>query len=120
MSERFDQWLRDKATAGTVFPPEQLAWLGLIRDHIATSLSIDPEDFEYTPFGERGGLGKAHQLFGDSLPALLDELNATLAAGTAQFPNPSNSMGLEAASGSRSATRVLNLSNSRALENRPA
>lgn len=80
VSERFDQWLRDKATAGTVFPPEQLAWLGLIRDHIATSLSIDPEDFEYTPFGERGGLGKAHQLFGDSLPALLDELNATLAA----------------------------------------
>jgi type I restriction enzyme, R subunit len=80
VSERFEQWLRDKATAGTVFPPEHLAWLGLIRDHIATSLSIDPEDFEYTPFGERGGLGKAHQLFGESLPALLDELNATLAA----------------------------------------
>jgi type I restriction enzyme R subunit len=80
VSERFDQWLRDKASAGTVFPPEQLAWLGLIRDHIATSLSIDPEDFEYTPFGERGGLGKAHQLFGESLAALLDELNATLAA----------------------------------------
>ena len=52
----------------------------LIRDHIATSLSIDPEDFEYTPFGERGGLGKAHQLFGEQLPALLEELNSTLAA----------------------------------------
>ncbi len=80
VSERFHEWLMDKAKADVVFTPEQLAWLGLIRDHIATSLSIDPEDFEYTPFGERGGLGKAHQLFGESLPALLEELNTTLAA----------------------------------------
>ncbi len=47
---------------------------------IATSLSIEPEDFEYTPFGERGRLGKAHQLFGEQLPKLLDELNEVLAA----------------------------------------
>ena len=80
VSERFDQWLMDKAKAGALFTPEQLAWLGLIRDHIATSLSIDPEDFEYTPFGERGGLGKAHQLFGDVLPDLLDEMNRVLVA----------------------------------------
>ena len=70
----------DKAKAGAVFTPEQLAWLGLIRDHIATSLSIDPEDFEYTPFGERGGLGKAHQLFGDDLNRILNELNLALVA----------------------------------------
>ena len=80
VSERFHEWLMDKAKAGAIFTPEQLAWLGLIRDHIATSLSIDPEDFEYTPFGERGGLGKVHQLFGEQLPALLEELNTTLAA----------------------------------------
>ena len=30
--------------------------------------------------GERGGLGKAHQLFGEQLPKLLDELNEVLAA----------------------------------------
>lgn len=79
--ERFDSWLKSKSGSGIhPFTPDQLTWLGLIRDHIATSLSIDPEDFEYTPFGERGGLGRAHQLFGDALPALLDELNTTLAA----------------------------------------
>jgi type I restriction enzyme, R subunit len=65
---------------GTSFTPEQLAWLDLIRDHIATSLSIEPEDFDYAPFSQRGGLGKAHQLFGARLPALLDELNEALAA----------------------------------------
>ena len=56
----------------------------------ATSLSIDAEDFGYTPFGECGGLGnlsrrskakaEAHQLFGEQLPKLLDELNEVLAA----------------------------------------
>ena len=80
VSERFHEWLMDKAKAGAVVTPEQLAWLGLIRDHIATAISIEPEDFEYTPFGERGGLGKAHQLFGEQLPKLLEELNDTLAA----------------------------------------
>lgn len=75
---RFDEWLMDKANAGVTFTPEQLAWLALIRDHIATSLSIEPEDFDYAPFSQQGGLGKAHQVFGDDLNRLLDELNETL------------------------------------------
>jgi len=77
---RFDSWLAQKASAGVVFSPDQLAWLELIRDHIATSLSIEPEDFGYAPFNQRGGLGRAHQLFGGDLPKLLDELNGALAA----------------------------------------
>jgi len=80
VSERFDEWLTAKTKTGAVFTPEQLAWLNLIRDHIATSLSIEPDDFDYAPFSQRGGLGKAHQLFGEQLPNLLDELNEVLAA----------------------------------------
>ena len=80
VQERFNEWLMDKAKSGTQFTPDQLAWLTLIRDHIATSLSIEPEDLELSPFNQRGGLGKAHLLFGDALPALLEELNTTLAA----------------------------------------
>jgi type I restriction enzyme, R subunit len=80
VSERFDEWLIDTTASGTAFTTEQLAWLHLIRDHIATSLSIEPDDFEYAPFSQRGGLGKAHQLFGDGLNGLLDELNTRLAA----------------------------------------
>lgn len=78
--ERFEGWLAQKAAAGTTFTPEQTAWLSLIRDHISTSLSIEPGDFDYAPFSQRGGLGKAHQLFGDGLPGLLEELNDVLAA----------------------------------------
>ena len=80
VSERFDEWLMDKAKAGTVFTPEQLAWLNLMRDQIATSLSIEPDDLDLSPFNQRGGLGKAHQLFGEHLPNLLNELNEVLAA----------------------------------------
>jgi type I restriction enzyme R subunit len=80
VTERFDGWLTDKAAVGAAFTPEQFAWLRLIRDHIATSLSIEPEDLELSPFNQRGGLGKAHQLFGEQLPKLLEELNEVLAA----------------------------------------
>jgi type I restriction enzyme R subunit len=80
VSERFNEWLMDKAKADVRFNAEQLAWLNLIREHIATSLSIEPEDLELSPFNQRGGLGKAHQLFGEALPALLEELNITLVA----------------------------------------
>jgi len=48
--------------------------------HLATSLNIEPDDFDYAPLNQRGGLGKAHQLFGEQLPKLLDELNEVLAA----------------------------------------
>jgi type I restriction enzyme R subunit len=80
VSERFNEWLMDKAKAGVKFSAEQLAWLNLIREHIATAISIEPEDFERSPFNQRGGLGKAHQLFGNDLNRILDELNLMLVA----------------------------------------
>ena len=40
----------------------------------------EPLRLVYSPFAPRGGLGKAHQLFGEQLPKLLDELDSTLAA----------------------------------------
>ena len=52
----------------------------MTRDHIAAKLGIEPEDFEDTPFSQHGGLGKVHQLFGDKLNAMIEELNETLAA----------------------------------------
>ncbi|HKT31010.1 MAG TPA: type I restriction-modification enzyme R subunit C-terminal domain-containing protein [Gammaproteobacteria bacterium] len=62
------------------FTAEQLHWLEMIRDHIAANLGIEPSDFEYAPFSQHGGLGKVHQLFGDKLNSIIEELNETLAA----------------------------------------
>jgi len=80
VAERYEQWLADQATAGKAFTPEQRRWLDAIKDHIAQSLSIEPDDFGDVPFNQLGGLGRAYELFGDKLPALLDELNTRLAA----------------------------------------
>jgi type I restriction enzyme R subunit len=80
VEERYQKWLTDQVATGVVFTPEQRKWLDAIRDHIASSLSIDAEDLSEVPFNQMGGLGKAHDLFGDKLTTLLDELNARLAA----------------------------------------
>ena len=46
----------------------------------AASLNLDSKDLDLSPFNQRGGSGKAHQLFGEQLPKLVDELNEALAA----------------------------------------
>lgn len=80
VEERYQAWLAEQQQAGVEFTTDQRKWLDAIKDHIANSLSIDEEDFEYAPFSQLGGLGKAHQLFGDRLQTLIEELNARLAA----------------------------------------
>ncbi len=65
---------------GLPFTPEQLHWLEMIRDHIAANLGIVPDDFEYSPFAQEGGIGKVHQLFGAELPRVLEAMNRELAA----------------------------------------
>ena len=69
-----------RGEGATPFTSEQLHWLHMIRDHIAANLSIEPDDFELPPFTQEGGLGKVHQLFGDKLNTIIEELNETLAA----------------------------------------
>jgi type I restriction enzyme R subunit len=62
------------------FTPEQQHWLEMIRDHIAANLGIQIDDFEYAPFNTEGGLGRVHQLFGEQLPKVIEELNRELVA----------------------------------------
>ncbi|MBK7333873.1 MAG: hypothetical protein IPI87_16710 [Betaproteobacteria bacterium] len=62
------------------FTDEQRWWLEKMAEHIASNLGIEPSDFELSPFDQRGGLGKVHQLFGAELPKVVDELNRELAA----------------------------------------
>ncbi|HWR26483.1 MAG TPA: type I restriction-modification enzyme R subunit C-terminal domain-containing protein [candidate division Zixibacteria bacterium] len=42
-------------------------------------MSIGNEDFELSPFYEKGGVVKAYQLFGNGLDNILEELNEVLA-----------------------------------------
>ena len=78
--ERFRGWLAMQETAGRSFTAEQILWLEAIRDHIAGSVSIELNDFQYAPFNQQGGLARAHALFGKELPLILEELNLELVA----------------------------------------
>jgi len=77
VQRRFEEWL---ARHDGVFTAEQVEWLRMIKDHIAASLTIEPEDFSYAPFSDRDGRLRAARLFGPELTKLLDELNEELAA----------------------------------------
>ena len=78
--ERYDAWLLQQENAGKAFSDEQRAWLERIRDTIAASLGITRDDLMGPGFAERGGLGKAYELFGEELGPLLEELTRELAA----------------------------------------
>ena len=52
----------------------------MIKEHLATSLTINIDDFENVPFAEKGGPIKAYQLFGDALDTILETLNEQLVA----------------------------------------
>ena len=78
--ERFRGWIAMQETAGRAFTPEQRRWLQNVRDHIAGSVSMEVNDFQYAPFNQQGGLARAYELFGDELHAIIDELNLELAA----------------------------------------
>ena len=78
VNDRFTRWLSEQEASGRKFTAEQRRWLEMIRDQIADSLTVVPEDFEYVPFSEQGGLGRAHALFGQNLTPLLEEMNTVL------------------------------------------
>ena len=77
--ERYQVWLMQHDAKKT-FTAEQREWLDRMAEHIATSLTIEPDDFQDGWFGQHGNLKRAHTLFGDRLQPLLAELNESLAA----------------------------------------
>jgi len=81
VDKRFQAWtFRHNAQRGTAFTPEQMDWLRLMKEHIASSCSISRDDFDYAELADKGGLQKAWGMFGKDLDRLMDEMNAELVA----------------------------------------
>ncbi|MYA67722.1 MAG: DEAD/DEAH box helicase [Gammaproteobacteria bacterium] len=77
----FQNWiLKRHAGAGEKFTEEQMNWLRMIRDHLATSIAIERDDLELAPFDSHGGMGRMHALFGDGMDKIMSEVNEALAA----------------------------------------
>jgi type I restriction enzyme, R subunit len=80
VDDRFQSWLAQQDQAGSTFTDEQRVWLTRIKDHLATSLAIAPDDFELEPFVGHGGYGRANTAFAGQLAPLLEELTQELVA----------------------------------------
>ena len=80
VEERFATWLAAQEQRGVSFTKDQLQWLTWMKENIASEMGIGADSFEYTPFVEHGGIGKAAQVFGEQLSPLMDELTEALAA----------------------------------------
>ena len=77
----FQTWiLRRHSGAGEKFTGQQLEWLHMIRDHVASSVHIDREDLDMAPFDAKGGLGQMYQLFGARMDGVITEMNEALTA----------------------------------------
>jgi type I restriction enzyme R subunit len=80
VQERYERWLQEQEAAGASFTPEQKQWLDAIKDHLATSLRIEQDDFELGELQRLGGLGRVYMVFGEDLTKIMDDLNERLAA----------------------------------------
>jgi type I restriction enzyme, R subunit len=78
--DRYAVWLAQQQNRGRTFTAEQQHWLAMMRDHIATSLEMELDDFDLTPFTDEGGLARASKVFGKELGTIVRELNEALAA----------------------------------------
>lgn len=76
----FMQWTLRRNAGAVHFTDEQMEWLRLIKDHIAASLSIEPDDLDLSPFDRKGGLGRFYDVFGDRYEEILAEINEVLVA----------------------------------------
>lgn len=78
--KNFQEWVFRKQAGNVKFTEAQMEWLRLLRDFIAESIHLDRDDLELGTMGRQGGLARMHQLFGEGMDGIIDELNEVLAA----------------------------------------
>jgi type I restriction enzyme, R subunit len=80
VDRNFQEWVFKKQAGTLKFTEAQMQWLRMMKDYVASSFSIEKDDFELSPFNAVGGLSKMWQLFGEDTDLIIKELNEVLAA----------------------------------------
>jgi type I restriction enzyme, R subunit len=71
----------EKLFAGKQLNAEQDAWIAYIKEHLIQNLTLDKEDFDYSPILERhGGWGKFKKVFHAEAETIIREINTAIAA----------------------------------------
>ncbi|MCO5383950.1 MAG: DEAD/DEAH box helicase family protein [Methanosarcina barkeri] len=80
VNRNFQDWVFKKQAGTLKFSEDQMNWLRMIKEYVATSFHLEIDDLDYTPFDALGGRGRMYQLFGDEMTMVISELNEALAA----------------------------------------
>jgi len=80
VDRNFQKWVFGKQAGPLKYTKEQMEWLRMIKEHVATSFHIEIEDLDNLPFDSQGGRGKMYKLFGDNMFEIINELNEALVA----------------------------------------
>jgi type I restriction enzyme R subunit len=80
VDKNFQDWVFRKQAGPVKFTAEQMEYLRMIKDYVASSFHLDKDDFELDPFNKNGGLGRMWQLFEEETEGIIEELNEVLAA----------------------------------------
>ena len=78
LNKKFEKWLVTQEFSGRQFTPQQKEWLVMIKNAIASSVTINMETLDDIPFNQKGGRIKFYEIFGDDYEKILEELHEVL------------------------------------------
>ncbi|MFA4935311.1 MAG: type I restriction-modification enzyme R subunit C-terminal domain-containing protein, partial [Candidatus Methanoperedens sp.] len=79
VDRNFQKWVFEKQAGALKFNEEQMNWLRMMKEHIASSFHIEVDDMDRTPFDAHGGRGMMFKIFGYEMNAVISEMNEALA-----------------------------------------
>ncbi|MGH7601112.1 MAG: type I restriction-modification enzyme R subunit C-terminal domain-containing protein, partial [bacterium] len=80
VNRNFQKWVFEKNAGNKQFTEAQMEWLRMMKEHVISSVRMERDDLDLAPFDAKGGIGRMHQLFGEEMDTVIDELNEALAA----------------------------------------
>ncbi|MEO8446927.1 MAG: type I restriction-modification enzyme R subunit C-terminal domain-containing protein [bacterium] len=78
VNKKFDDWIRANESEGRTFNNDEMEWLVMMKNYVASFLEIDMISFNQPPFINKGGAAKAYNVFGHDLNRILFEMNEKL------------------------------------------
>ncbi|HYX32756.1 MAG TPA: DEAD/DEAH box helicase family protein [Oligoflexus sp.] len=78
VDKNFQDWVFRRQSGKTKFNKDQMDWLRMIKDHVASSFHIERDDLDLAPFNDEGGLARMYELFGPQIDSIICEMNEAL------------------------------------------
>lgn len=78
VDRKFKKWIDEHNAEGRTYTDDEMEWLKMMKDHVASFLEIDMLSFNEPPFVSKGGAAKAYNLFGPDLNRIMYEFNEKL------------------------------------------